>query len=94
MVLIPKLDTLCERDLQVGHKRVHDISWYLKDFCDAGFESFVRRLFVIKKLPKSMMPVHKPEIIRLMILLGAQWLVELTANLAVRTKIKTIFIQI
>jgi len=88
MGLTPALNTLSDRDHLVGHQRVYDLSGLEADLHEAGFEPFERRGFFLKTLPNSMMLEHKPELIKALNLLGDQLPVEMTANIAVRARLK------
>ena len=88
MGLIPALDTLSPRDHLVGHQRVYDLLGLEADLREAGFEPFERRGFFLKTLPNSMMLDHKPELIQALNVLGDQMPLELTANLAIRARLK------
>ena len=88
MGLVPQLDTLSERDHLVGHQRVYDIAGIESDLRAAGFEPFQRKGFFLKTLPNSMMLEHKPELITALNMLGDQLPVEMTANIAVRARLK------
>lgn len=89
MGLIPKLDTLSARDQLVGHQRVYDLDGLEADLYEAGFDPFERRGFFLKTLPNNMMLDHKPELIRALNLLGDQLPAEMTANLAVRARVRS-----
>lgn len=88
MGLTPALDTLSPRDHLVGHQRVYDLPSLEGDLHEAGFEPVERRGFFLKTLPNSMMLDHKPELIRALNVLGDHMPVEITANLAVRARLK------
>lgn len=88
MGLTPALDTLSPRDHLVGHQRVYDLFGLESDLRKAGFEPFERRGFFVKTLPNSMMLKYKPELIRALNLLGDQLPIEMTANIAVRARLK------
>jgi hypothetical protein len=89
MGLMPALDTLSKRDHLVGHQRVYDLNALEADLNAAGFEAFERRGLFLKTLPNSMMLNHKPELILALNLLSEELPVEMTANLAVRARLKT-----
>jgi 2-polyprenyl-3-methyl-5-hydroxy-6-metoxy-1,4-benzoquinol methylase len=88
MGLIPKLDTLSPRDHLVGHQRVYNLVQIEADLREAGFEPFERKGLFLKTLPNGMMLEYKPELIQALNLLGDQVPVEMTANLAVRARLK------
>jgi len=88
MGLRAKLDTLSPRDQLVGHQRVYDLDGLEADLHEAGFEPFERRGFFLKTLPNSMMLDHKPELIQALNLLGDKLPADMTANLAVRARLK------
>lgn len=89
MGLMPALDTLSSRDHLVGHQRVYDLNELEADLHAAGFEPFERRGFFLKTLPNSMMLNHKPELIKALNLISKELPVEMTANLAIRARLKT-----
>jgi len=89
MGLMPTLDTLSSRDHLVGHQRVYDLNELEADLRAAGFEPFERRGFFLKTLPNSMMLNHNPELIEALNLISDEIPVEMTANLAVRARLKT-----
>lgn len=60
MGLQDKLDTLSERDINVGHQRVYSFDTLEKDAKDAGFSVNSRYAFTLKCLPNSMM-LNYPE---------------------------------
>lgn len=88
MGLIPALETLSPRDHLVGHQRVYDMAGLEADLAAAGFEPFDRRGFFLKTLPNGMMLDHKPELITALNRLGDEVPVEITANLAIRARLK------
>lgn len=55
MGLQPELDTLSERDINVGHQRVYSFHTLEQDAKDAGFKIDLRYAFTLKCLPNSMM---------------------------------------
>lgn len=88
MGLIPALGTLSPRDHLVGHKRVYDLGALESDLLESGFEIHERKGFFLKTLPNSMMVGYSHELIQALNLLGDQMPIEITANIAVRARLK------
>jgi SAM-dependent methyltransferase len=88
MGLIPEPGALSPRDHLVGHKRVYDLSALEIDLQESGFEIYERKGFFLKTLSNSMMSGYSHELIRALNFLGDQMPIEITANIAVRARLK------
>ena len=82
------LDTLSPRDHMVGHQRVYDLAGIESDLREGGLEPFEHKGFFLKTLPNGMMLEYEPQLISALNILGDQIPVEMTANLAVRARLK------
>jgi hypothetical protein len=87
MGLIPKLDTLSDRDHLVGHQRVYSLNELKQDLFEAGFECLEIKGFFLKLLPNSMMLSYTTSLIDGLNLIGDDVPVEMSANIGVRARI-------
>lgn len=88
MGLIQKLDSLSERDKLVGHQKVYSLYELKKDFLEAGYEVVEEKGFFLKTLPNSMMLDYSKELIYALNVCSQSIDPELTANIAIRVRVK------
>ncbi len=83
MGLQPKLDTLSERDINVGHQRVYSFDTLEKDAKEAGFSVNLRHAFTLKCLPNSMMLNFPETLIRALNEISSEIPMHLLANIGI-----------
>jgi 2-polyprenyl-3-methyl-5-hydroxy-6-metoxy-1,4-benzoquinol methylase len=86
MGLQPKLDTLSERDINVGHQRVYSFNTLEQDARDAGFRVDLRYAFTLKSLPNSMMLNYPETLIRALNEISQEIPMNLLANIGIVIK--------
>lgn len=82
----PELDTLSERDINVGHQRVYSFSTLEQDVTAAGFKVDMKYGFTLKSLPNSMMLNFPETLIRALNEITPEIPMHLLANIAVVIK--------
>ncbi len=82
----PELDTLSERDINVGHQRVYSFDTLEKDVTDAGFKVDMKYGFTLKSLPNSMMLNFPETLIKALNDITPELPMHLLANIAVVIK--------
>jgi 2-polyprenyl-3-methyl-5-hydroxy-6-metoxy-1,4-benzoquinol methylase len=83
MGLQPKLDTLSERDINVGHQRVYSFDTLEQDAKDAGYKVNLRYAFTLKCLPNSLMLKYPETLIRALNEISPEIPMHLLANIGI-----------
>jgi trans-aconitate methyltransferase len=87
MGLQPRLDTLGQRDLLVGHQRVYGLDTLRQDLEEAGYCVNHQTGFFLKVLPNSMMKGYSPELIKALNEISEDLAPDLLANIGVEASI-------
>ena len=87
MGLQPRLDTLGQRDLLVGHQRVYGLDTLRQDLEEAGYCVNQQTGFFLKVLPNSMMKGYSPELIKALNEISEDLAPDLLANIGVEASI-------
>jgi len=86
MGLQPELDTLSERDINVGHQRVYSFNTLEQDALSAGFKIDSRYGFTLKCVPNSMMLDYPTKLIQALNTISQEIPIQLLANIGIVIK--------